>query len=479
MSEKESAGEDKPRHENKPEHTLEQSLLAKREEEILAFWNKNGIFQKSLDKHAPKGEYVFYDGPPFATGLPHFGHMLPTTIKDAIPRYRTMRGYRVRRQWGWDCHGLPLENQIEQELGIKTKRDIEAYGIEKFNSAARAAVVRYTEDWKRIIPRLGRWADMDLDYKTMDAPYTESVWWAFKNLYDRRLVYEGFKSMHLCPRCGTTLSNFEVAQGYKDIDDYAVTVKLPLVDEPNTSLLIWTTTPWTLPGNAAAAVKVDATYVKVKVGEEYFIIGKELLENVLSKKSSGLLSAPEPGAAGQTFSQEVSTEVLGELSGKELVGKRYTPPFDYFSAKGGSASGGKNELHKHKTHAWKVYAAPYVTLTDGTGIVHLAPAYGAEDLELAQKEKIPLIHHVTDEGKFIATVKDFAGLSVKPKGRHLETDAKIIENLESRGLLFSKEKIKHSYPHCWRCETPLLNWAANSWFVNVQKIKSKLVSENK
>jgi isoleucyl-tRNA synthetase len=272
MSDKESAGEDKPRHETQPKQ--EPSLIAKREEDILAFWNKNGIFQKSLNKPSPKGDYNFYDGPPFATGLPHFGHILPTTIKDAVPRYRTMQGYHVPRQWGWDCHGLPIENLIEQELGFKVKRDIEDYGIEKFNEAARAAVVRYTEDWKRIIPRLGRWADMDLDYKTMDAPYTESVWWAFKNLYDRKLIYEGFKSMHYCPRCGTTLSNNEVAQGYKDIDDYAVTVKLPLVDEPNTSILIWTTTTWTLPGNAAAAVKADATYVKVKVGDEYLIVAK-------------------------------------------------------------------------------------------------------------------------------------------------------------------------------------------------------------
>jgi isoleucyl-tRNA synthetase len=439
--------------------------LAAREEEVLAFWNQHHIFKKSVKKHAPKGEYVFYDGPPFATGLPHYGHLLQSAIKDAVPRYRTMQGYRVERRWGWDCHGLPLENQIEQELGFKVKRDIEQYGVEKFNEAARSAVLRYADDWKKIIPRIGRWVDMDNDYRTMDSSYTESVWWAFKTLYDKGLIYDGFKAMQLCPRCGTTLSNFEVAQGYKDIDDLAVTVKLKLVDEPDTSLLIWTTTPWTLPGNAAAAVNADATYVKVKVGEEFFIMGKDLLQKVMGPaetfSASGVGRAPQPNISS-------GYSVVAEFLGKTLVGKKYEPPFDYF----------KTELHKHKTHAFKVYAASYVTMDSGTGIVHLAPAFGAEDLELAQKEKIPLIHHVTDEGKFIATVKDFAGLMAKPKGNPRETDEKIAAWLEQKGLLFAQEKIKHSYPHCWRCDTPLLNWAANSWFVKVASLKGKLVKEN-
>ncbi len=421
------------------------SDLSKREEEILAFWNKEKIFEKSVAKDAPKGEYLFYDGPPFANGLPHYGHILASTIKDAIPRYRTMVGWRVPRQWGWDCHGLPVENLVEKELGLKNKHDIEQYGVKKFNEAARRSIMKDVSDWKRIIPRLGRWADMDSDYKTMDSTYTESVWWAFKNLYDKGLVYEGFKSLHYCPHCGTTLSNFEVAQGYKDIDDIAVTVKLPLVDDPGTSLLVWTTTAWTLPGNTAAAVNADAMYVKVKVGEEFFIVAKERLAAVFD-----------------------DVEVVGEMQGKELVGKQYLPPFDYFAT----------ELHKHKTHAWRVYAAPFVMMDSGTGIVHLAPAFGAEDLELAQKEKIPLIHHVTDEGKFIHTVRDFAGLAVKPKGNPRETDEKVAALLKERGLLFAQEKIKHSYPHCWRCDTPLLNWAATSWFVKVSALKSKLLKEN-
>ncbi len=421
------------------------SDLSKREEEVLDFWNKEKIFEKSLAKPSPKGEYVFYDGPPFANGQPHYGHILASTIKDAIPRYRTMQGYHVARRWGWDCHGLPVENLVEKELGFKNKRDIEEYGIEKFNQAARISIMKDMSDWKRIIPRLGRWADMDADYKTMDSSYTESVWWAFKSLYKKGLIYEGFKAMHLCPRCGTTLSNFEVAQGYKDIDDIAVTVKFPLVDEPGTSLLIWTTTAWTLPGNAAAAVNADATYVKVKSDNSFFIVAKERVAAVFE-----------------------NVEIVGEMDGKDLVGKKYLPPFDYFAT----------ELHKHKMHAWKVYAAPFVTMDSGTGIVHMAPAYGADDLALAQKEKIPLIHHVTDEGKFVHTVRDFAGLSVKPKGNPRETDEKVVALLAERGLLFAQEKIKHSYPHCWRCDTPLLNWAATSWFVKVSALKSKLLKQN-
>ena len=440
MDDPKQGGEELKHETPKPKNSL-----ATREEEVLAFWEREGIFQKSLEKPAVRGEFTFYDGPPFANGLPHYGHILASTIKDATPRYRTMRGYRVPRRWGWDCHGLPVENLVERELGLKNKRDIEAYGIEKFNKAARVSIMKDVADWKRIIPRLGRWADMDHDYKTMDTSYTESVWWSFKNLFDRGLIYEGFKSLHYCPHCGTTLSNFEVAQGYKDIDDLAVYIKLPLVDEPDTSLLIWTTTAWTLPGNVAAAVNSDATYARAKVGKDILIVAKDLVQTVLG-----------------------DVEITGEILGKELVGKKYTPPFDYFA----------DELHKHKTHAWKVYAAPYVTLDSGTGIVHLAPAFGAEDLELAQKEKIPLIHHVTDEGKFERRVADFVGLTVKPKGNPRETDEKVAAFLEEKGILFKKEVIKHSYPHCWRCDTPLLNWAATSWFVAVNKVKGKLASEN-
>ncbi len=448
------------------------SDTAKREEAVLAFWKEKNIFRKTLEKQAPLGEFVFYDGPPFATGLPHYGHILAGTIKDAIPRYKTMKGYRVRRRWGWDCHGLPLENQIEAELGVKTKRDIEVMGVAKFNEAARKAVLRYADDWKKIVPRFGRWVDMEDDYRqasegngragadiservqpessayrTMDATYTESVWWAFKNLHDRGLVYEGFKPMHLCPRCGTTLSNFEVAQGYKDITDLSVTVKLPVVGKEKTYLLAWTTTPWTLPGNMAAAVNPELTYVEVSVGDERYILGKERAPHVIKTEH----------------------RVEREFLGKEIIGMPYTPPFPYFA-------GYKME---NKERAWKVYGAPYVTMEDGTGLVHLAPAFGAEDLELAQKEKIPIVHHVNTDGMFVDAVTDFKGMQAKPKDDPQSTDVAIIKSLAARGLLFAKEKITHSYPHCWRCDTPLLNYAASSWFVAVTKFSRKLVAENK
>ncbi len=437
------------------------SDIARREEEIFAFWQERGIFKKSLEKDSPKGEYVFYDGPPFATGLPHHGHMLPSTIKDAIPRYRTMRGYHVSRKWGWDCHGLPLENLIEKKLGLATKKDIEELGIEKFNQACADAVMEYADDWKKIIPRIGRWVDMDNDYKTMDSTYTESVWWVFSELNRKGLVYEGFKSMHLCPRCGTTLSNFEVNQGYKDIKDIAVTVKLPLLDEKgevtDTSLLVWTTTPWTLPGNMAAAVHKDHEYVKVSLARE-----GETLQVILAKERLTFLGTEE-------------YTILEEMKGSELVGKSYQPPFDYY----------KDRDIEGKQNAWKIYHADYVTLESGTGAVHLAPAYGEEDMVLAQKEGIPVVHHVDTAGAFMPHVTDFAGRQVKPKDNsdtkvlHTDADVEVLKLLKERGRLFSKENIMHSYPHCWRCDTPLLNYATSSWFVRVTEIKDHLVAENK
>lgn len=458
------------------------SELALREEAVLDFWNKEHIFEKSLKKDAPKGEFVFYDGPPFATGLPHHGHILAGTIKDTIPRYRTMQGYRVRRRWGWDCHGLPLENQIEAKLNIKTKREIEELGVETFNNAAREAVLEYADDWKQIIPRLGRWVDMEDDYRTMDSTYTESVWWSFKALYDKGLVFESFKSMHLCPRCGTTLSNFEVNQGYKDIKDIAVTVKLELVDEPGTSLLAWTTTPWTLPGNMAVAVHEDYDYVKVRAVPllpqsdtkiETVILAKNILEKYKTVSSSD-------GLARYEFGDRLIT-VLEDMKGKALVGKSYKPPFNYYSP-GKIASLGT--IQGDFKHAWKIFHAPYVTLEDGTGIVHIAPAYGEEDMALAKDKGVPIVHHVADDGRFMAFVHDFAGTPVKPKDdeatgvSHLEADIGIVKLLAQKGLLFKKENITHSYPHCWRCDTPLLNYATNSWFVRATQIRDELVAAN-
>ncbi len=439
------------------ETETKKSDVALREEAVLEFWKEHDIFNKSLEKDAPKGDFVFYDGPPFATGLPHYGHILASAIKDAIPRFWTMNGYRVARKWGWDCHGLPLENLIEKKLGLGTKRDIEEYGVKNFNEAARAAVMEYAGDWARIIPRMGRWADMVNDYKTMDSSYTESVWWVFKSLHEKGLVYEGFKSMHLCPRCGTTLSNFEVNQGYKDIKDIAVTVKLPLVDEPDTSLLVWTTTPWTLPGNMAAAVHQDVEYVKVKVTTD------EVTENVILAK----------GRLAQLG--EIAYEIVEEMKGADLVGKSYVPPFDFH---------GKREF-ENKQNAWKIYHADYVEIgADGTGAVHLAPAYGDEDMQLAQAAGIPIVHHVDNTGHFMEFVEGFGCQLVKPKDddkaevSHLDADIEIVRALKDSGRLFKKENITHSYPHCWRCDTPLLNYATTSWFVEVTKFKDDLVAAN-
>lgn len=439
----------------------EKSDVALREEEVLAFWKEHDIFNKSLKKESPNGDFVFYDGPPFATGTPHYGHILGGTIKDTIPRFWTMNGFHVDRKWGWDCHGLPLENIIEKRLGLATKRDIEELGVKKFNEAARSAVLEYEDYWKVVVPRMGRWVDMEHDYKTMDATYTESVWHVFAELNRKGLVYEGFKSMHLCPRCGTTLSNFEVNQGYKDIKDIAVTVKLPLLDDAgmvtDTSLLVWTTTPWTLPGNMAAAVHNDIVYVKVKA--------------ILEEKQEIVILAKERIA--QLGVEEY--EILEELKGSDLVGKAYQPPFNYL----------QSQNFDGKENAWKIYHADYVELgSDGTGAVHIAPAYGEEDMELAKRAGIPIVHHVDTAGRFMDFVTDFKGRLVKPKDddsagvTHLEADIEIVKALKAGGTLVRKENVTHSYPHCWRCDTPLLNYGTTSWFVRVSDLREKLVTEN-
>ncbi|NLE07275.1 MAG: class I tRNA ligase family protein [Parcubacteria group bacterium] len=428
------------------EEKTNKSRIAEKEEEILKFWQDNKIFEKSLEKPAPNGDFVFYDGPPFATGLPHYGHILPGTIKDVIPRFETMRGKKVVRKWGWDCHGLPVENLIEKELGLSSKKDIETYGIKKFNEAARNSVMRYADDWKKIIPRVGRWVDMENDYKTMDTTYTESVWWAFKNLFNKGLVYKSFKAMHLCPHCETTLSNFEVNQGYKDITDISVYVKFKVVGEENTYFLAWTTTPWTLPGNVALAVNKEVEYVKVKKDGLFLIIAKELAEKVLKD----------------------NFEIVEAFLGKNIINKKYEPLFSYYN----------NEKLENREKGFKVYHGDFVTTEDGTGIVHIAPAFGEDDMNLGKQENLPFIQHVNIDGTFKKEVTDFAGEKVKPKDDHQKADVEIIKFLAKAGTLFEKEKMIHSYPHCWRCETPLLNYATTSWFVKVTDLKDKLIKIN-
>lgn len=429
------------------EAPVTKSDVAQEEERILEFWNQNAVFKKTLEKDAPNGNFVFYDGPPFATGLPHYGHILAGTMKDVIPRYQTMRGKRVLRRWGWDCHGLPIENLIEKELGLQSKKDIEVYGVEKFNKAAREVVFRYVDEWKKIIPRVGRWVDMENDYRTMDPTYTESVWWAFKTLHQKNLVYKSFKSMHLCPHCETTLSNFEVNQGYKDITDISVYVKFALTDEPNTFVIAWTTTPWTLPGNVALAVNKETVYVKARKDDAVYIVARDLAEKVLKE----------------------NFEITEEFPGSALIGKSYLPVFNYY----------QTDSLENRQNGWKIYHGDFVTTESGTGIVHIAPAFGEDDLNLGTKEHVPFVQHVSTDGVFKPEVTDFAGQKVKPIEDPQKADVEVIKYLAKQGTLFAKEKIVHSYPHCWRCGTPLLNYATTSWFVKVTDLKDRLVELNK
>ena len=423
----------------------------KMEEEVLKFWNENKIFEKSLEIRKDAKRYSFYDGPPFATGTPHYGHIVASTMKDVVPRYWTMRGYLVERKWGWDCHGLPIENIAEKELGIKRKTEIEEMGVEKFNEFCRSKVLGYVSEWKKVINRLGRWADMENAYSTMDLPYMESIWWVFKELWDKGLIYEGYRSMHICTRCETTLSQQEVSEGYKDIKDLSAIAKFELVDELGTFVLAWTTTPWTLIGNVALAVGKDITYVKVRTTDshlnthdstEFYILAKERLTDIFKDKE---------------------VEIIEEFLGKDLVGKKYKPLIDYYVNKG----------LQNEENGWKIYAADFVTTEEGTGVVHIAPAFGEDDLNLSYQYKLPFIQHVGMDGLIKEEATDFAGFSVKPQENHQKTDIEVIKYLAHSGLLFSKEKYEHSYPHCWRCDTPLINYATSSWFVKVTGVKER------
>ncbi len=475
--------------------------INEKEVEMQDFWTENKIFEKSLVSPAGKeavGDFTFFDGPPFATGTPHFGHILAGTIKDVIPRYQTMQGKRVRRVWGWDCHGLPIENLIEKSLNLNSKKEIEEYGVGKFNQAAADSVMMYDKEWKEIVPRLGRWVDMENAYKTMDYTYTESVWWSWKNLHDKGLAFEGSKIMHVCPRCETSLAQSEVNQpgAYQDITDISVTAKFELEEKENGAsvyVLAWTTTPWTLPGNSALAVNKNVEYVKVKLSKdvgaseasatdiEFYIVAKKLAEKVLNGKDI------------------LETE---DIDINNYIGKKYKQLFPINFPELFTGPNSEN--------AFKVWHADFITDDAGTGIAHEAPAYGGEDMELANTNNIPWVKHVKLNGNFEQVVVDSVllenlkivnanfgennsvviGSVLKPEDKILEnvkvkkakdstsTDVLIIKWLAHNGKLFSKEKIIHSYPHCWRCDTPLLNYATSSWFVDVPQIKEKLISEN-
>ncbi|MEO8581050.1 MAG: isoleucine--tRNA ligase [Patescibacteria group bacterium] len=423
--------------------------LAELEEQVLMYWRETNAFQKSIDMREGQKSYVFYDGPPFATGLPHYGHLLGSTSKDVIPRYWTMKGYKVERVWGWDCHGLPIENMIEKKLDIKGgKKGIEALGIDKFNDACRTEVLMLDKEWEKIIERLGRWVDFKHNYKTMDKSYMESVWWGFKQLYDKKLVYEGRKVVLYCPRCATPLSNFEIAMdnSYGDVEDNSVYVKFKVNDAENEYFVAWTTTPWTLPGNVALAVKEDAEYVKVEHltetnTKEYYWFAKNLLP-----KLEKLLHVEKP-------------TVIETVTGDKLIGKTYQPLHSYMPTEG--------------KRAYEVLAADFVSLEDGTGIVHTAAIYGEDDYALAIANNLPCVPSLDDEGKFLPSVTLVAGQFFK------KAEQPIIEDLQKRNLLLHANKITHSYPFCYRCGTPLFYNAVPAWFIDVQQLKPKLMEKNK
>jgi isoleucyl-tRNA synthetase len=412
---------------------VQKSETVLREEEILAFWKEDQTFEKSLAKPAPKGEFIFYDGPPFATGLPHTGSLLSSVIKDVVPRYKTMRGYKVPRVWGWDTHGLPIESLVEKKLGLKTKKDILTIGVGTFNETARAMVLEYVHDWERYVDRIGRWVDFKNSYKTMDNSYIESVWWALKRLNEKKLLYEGRKVLMYCPHCETPLAKAEIAMDntYKDITEEAVTARFKVKDPhkynlpDNTYLLAWTTTPWTLPGNVGLAVGKDIAYAVVQEGSAHYI----------------------------------QYEDGGDLEGKNLVGIEYEPLFDVPALKG------KN--------SYKVWAADFVAVGEGTGIVHTAVMYGEDDFALGQKEKLPMVQMLEPNGHFNAVAPEFI------RGKYIKQAEKFIkDDLEARGLLHARQMHTHSYPHCYRCGTALIYNAVASWFLNIQKVKAKMLSEN-
>jgi isoleucyl-tRNA synthetase len=412
----------------------------KMEEAVLSFWRERDIFKKSVSQREGGDEFVFYDGPPFATGLPHYGHFVPSTVKDVIPRYQAMRGRKVERRFGWDCHGLPVEYEMEKELGISGKREIESYGVARFNESCRSIVLRYTREWRKTITRLGRWVDFDNDYKTMEPDYMESIWWVVSELWRRDLLYEGYYILPYCPRCSTALSNFELnLGGYLDVDDPAITVKFAVQGEKDTYFLAWTTTPWTLPSNLGLALGRDITYVTVQDGGERYILAEERLPAYYKDPSQYTVISRSPGA--------------------ELAGRRYEPLFPFFAA------------HADKG-AFRAWTGDFVSTEDGTGIVHIAPGFGEDDYNLLKATGVPTVCPVDAEARFTAEVPPYAGQFVK------DADKAIIKDLKAARRLVKHESYRHSYPHCWRCSSPLVYRAISEWFVRVEKIKPVMLAAN-
>lgn len=409
------------------------------EAEILEFWAEIGAFERSVEQRPPESAYVFYDGPPFATGLPHYGHLVASTLKDIVPRYWAMRGHRVERRFGWDTHGLPIEMEMEKTLGLNGPSSVREYGVAKFNETCRENVLRYTREWRQVVTRLGRWVDFDNDYKTMDPSFMESVWWVFGQLWEKGLVYRDLRVMPYSWRLSTSLSNFEANLDYRDVDDPAITVKMPIVGD-DAALLIWTTTPWTLPSNLAVAVGTDIDYVRASRAADHadqgvYILAKERLEAVLGKDAV----------------------VHATVKGAELVGTRYAPLFPYFA---------------DHANAFQVITSEDVTTEDGTGLVHMAPAYGEADFVACRAVGIEVVDPVDDEGRFTAAITDFAGRNIK------EADPDIIRAIKDGGRLLHRGQINHSYPFCWRSGTPLIYKTVPGWFVKVEALRDRMVAHN-
>ncbi|EKD65728.1 MAG: hypothetical protein ACD_50C00005G0001 [uncultured bacterium] len=414
----------------------------KLEEEIIKYWKKNKIFEKTLTKDAPKGEWTFLDGPPFITGLPHYGSLLSSIPKDLFPRFKTMKGYRVRRVWGWDCHGLPAENKVEERLGIRRKKDIEEkFGIKKFIDECKRYVGEVSSEWEWYVDHVGRWVDFKNAYKTMDLSYMESVMWVFKQMYEKELIYKGLRVLLYCPHCATPISNFEVAMdadNYKILQDFSTIYKYELTDEKKTYLLAWSTTPWNKIVTPALAVNPDLTYIKIEQGGEKYILAKSTIK-ILNEKPT--------------------YKLLEEFKGEKLIGKKFTPHFDYYSIKKGK-------------DAFVVVGADFVAAEEGTGIVTLA-AYGEEDLPVLQANNIHVELHLDEEGNIKNNVPKFGGMY------YLKANKYVNEDLLKRDLIYSDKQYSHSVPTCWRCNTRLYQAPQDAWYVNVQKLKEQMKKTNK
>ena len=411
------------------------------EESVLRFWKRHDIFHQSLHLREGGPEYVFFEGPPTANGMPGVHHVLARAFKDIFPRYKTMNGYHVSRRGGWDTHGLPVEIEVERQLGIKNKQEIEQYGIARFNELCRESAFAYIQEWEKLTDRIAYWVDLDEAYVTFKNPYIESVWNILKDYWDKDLLYQGYKVVPYCPRCGTPLSDHEVAQGYQEVADPSVFVRMPLVDEPGTSLLVWTTTPWTLPGNVAVAAGENVDYVKVEHnlpegGSEKLILAEALLEKVFGDEN---------------------VKVVDRFKGKQLKGKRYHPLYTFLPS---------------VKPAYFVVLGDFVTIEDGTGLVHIAPAFGADDMTMADENDLPILNTVLPDGTFIPEVKPWAGLFIK------KADPLIIDNLQERGLLFKVQTYTHDYPFCWRCGTPLMYYARQTWYIRTSIYKDRMVELN-